>query len=284
VSSSFSSALPKTLINGESCDSLAVSDRGLAYGHGVFETIRLCQGRLVLWEQHMQRLQQGCERLGIDMPKHLGSELMKEVLRLCGQDAEGVIKIIITAGSGGRGYASPPVIDSQRIVTLFPLPEYPADRAEGVDIITCNYRLPLNPKLAGMKHLNRLDQVLARAEWQDTAIAEGIVCDTDGMVVEGTMSNLFAVKNGVLLTPDLEQAGVKGIMRDFILQSADAIGLESREVSLTIDEFKQADELFLTNSVIGLWPIKQWDEQRFYKGLTTGVFQARIEQLLNEGS
>jgi len=283
VSSLLSSALPRTLINGESCDSLAISDRGLAYGHGVFETIRLCQRRPVLWEQHVKRLQQGCARLGIDVPEHLDSELMKEIRHLCGLDSEGVIKIIVTAGSGGRGYAAPQVTDSQRIITLFPLPEYPADRAEGVNVITCNYRLPLNPQLAGMKHLNRLDQVLARAEWQDSATAEGIVCDVNGNVVEGTMSNLFAVKEGVLLTPSLDQAGVKGIMRDFILQSADAMGMENCEVNLTVDEFKQVDELFLTNSVIGLWPIKQWDEQRYYKGVITGVLQSRIERLINEG-
>ena len=283
MSSSFSSSLPRTLINGESCDSVAVSDRGLAYGHGVFETILLHQGRPVLWEQHMQRLQQGCARLGIDAPTSLDSELTKEVGRLCEQDTGGVIKIIVTAGSGGRGYASSAQMNPQRIVTLFPLPEYPADRAEGVNVITCNYRLALNAQLAGMKHLNRLDQVLARGEWQDTNIAEGIVCDSNGTVVEGTMSNLFAVKGGVLLTPSLEQAGVRGIMRDFILQSADDMGLERREVNYTVAEFKQAEELFLTNSVIGLWPIKQWDEQRYYKGTITGVFQARIERLLSEG-
>jgi 4-amino-4-deoxychorismate lyase len=278
-----SSTLPRTLINGESCDSLAISDRGLAYGHGLFETIRLSQGQPVLWEQHMKRLRQGCERLAIGIPSHLDSELMSELQHLREGDSEGVIKIIVTAGSGGRGYAAPQVTDCQRVVTLFPLPEYPADRTEGVHVITCNYRLPINVQLAGMKHLNRLDQVLARAEWQDTAIAEGIVCDINGSVIEGTMSNLFAMKDGVLLTPDLKQAGVKGVMRDFILTCAGTLGLESREVSLTADEFKQADELFLTNSVIGLWPITQWDEQRYSKGVMTDVFQARIEQLLKEG-
>jgi 4-amino-4-deoxychorismate lyase len=283
-STSLSSNLPRTLINGESCDSVVVSDRGLAYGHGVFETIRLSKGKLVLWDEHMARMLLGCKRLGIDVPKRLSAELIDDVRRLCMQDAEGVIKIIITAGSGGRGYAAPLLTGSQRVVTLFPLPVYPADRSEGVNVITCNYRLPCNTQLAGIKHLNRLDQVLARAEWQDANIAEGIVCDNKDNVVEGTMSNLFAVKGGVLLTPVLEQAGVKGIMRDFILQNADAMGLESREVSLTVEEFKQVDELFLTNSVIGLWPIKQWDDQRYSKGAITENFQARIDRLLNEGS
>ena len=174
------SELPKTLVNGESCNTLGVSDRGLAYGHGVFETIRLCHGRPVLWEQHMERMLQGCARLGITVPDQLDTLLTKDVSCLCGSDTDGVIKIIISAGSGGRGYAAPEITDSQRIVSLFPLPSYPIERAEqGIKVITCHYRLPNNPQLAGMKHLNRLDQVLARAEWQDPDVAEGIVLDYD---------------------------------------------------------------------------------------------------------
>lgn len=279
-----SSKLPRTLVNGQICNTLSVSDRGLAYGHGVFETIRLCQGQPVLWQQHIERLQMSCVRLGICVPEQLDAVLMQEVKSLCHSDTEGVIKIIVTAGSGGRGYAAPQVINSQRIVTLFPLPDYPQEHSQqGVHVISCHYRLPLNSQLAGMKHLNRLDQVLARAEWQESTIAEGIVFDTNDHVVEGTMSNVFAVKEGVLLTPSLDQSGVKGVMRDFILQSADAMGLVSREVSATVDEFKQADELFLTNSVIGLWPIRKWDEQLYSKGEITEKFQARIARLLNEG-
>lgn len=275
--------LPRTLINGKSCDSLSISDRGLAYGHGLFETIRLNEGSPVLWEQHMERLKKGCERLAIDVPAQLASSLMMDISQLCGLEKEGVIKITITAGSGGRGYAAPEVTNTQRIVSLFSLPVYPSDRSEGVKVISCHYQLPLNPRMAGMKHLNRLDQVLARAEWQDATIAEGIVCDLNGKVVEGTMSNVFAVKEGVLLTPELSQAGVQGIMRDFVLESAAAMGLESREVSLGVDEFKDADELFLTNSVIGLWPITQWDDLCFDKGPTTEIIQARINRLLTEG-
>lgn len=281
---SSSSKLPRTLINGKACDTLGVQDRGLAYGHGLFETIRLSRGRLLLWEQHFARLQQGCQRLGINVSPELNTQLVADIEQLCDGCPDAVIKIIITAGSGGRGYAPPQQTATRRIVSLFALPEYPADRAEGVKVISCRYQLPLNPRLAGIKHLNRLDQVLARSEWQDAAIAEGIVCDLNGKVVEGTMSNLFAVKNGELLTPELSQAGVKGIMRDFVLQRAKDMGMESREVSFDIDQFKAVDELFLTNSVIGIWPIRQWDEQSFCQGNSTGVFQARVKQLMNEGN
>lgn len=277
------SELPKTLINGESSNTLAISDRGLAYGHGIFETIRLSHGRPILWEQHMARMLQSCSRLGIKTPKNLSRLLIKDVWGLCSSDTDGVIKIIITAGTGGRGYSRPEIADTQRIVTLFPMPDYPTENADqGVKVITCNYRLPHNPRLAGMKHLNRLDQVMARSEWQDPDIAEGIVLDCEDNVVEGTMSNLFAIKDGILLTPSLEQSGVKGIMRNFVVETALAMGLETREVSLGLDEFKKADELFVTNSVIGLWPIRQWDKQRYYKGVTTEVLQRRIERLCDE--
>jgi len=217
------------------------------------------------------------------VPDHLDTLLVKEVRRLCGPDTDGVIKIIITAGSGGRGYAAPEIIACQRIVSLFPLPSFPAERVEqGIKVITCDYRLPHNPRLAGIKHLNRLDQVLARSEWQDPDIAEGIVLDSENNVVEGTMSNLFVVKGGVLFTPTLEQAGVKGVMRDFVIEAALSMGLQTCEVSLGVDEFKEAEEVFVTNSVIGLWPVRQWDKQSYDKGVTTEALQQRIERLCNE--
>lgn len=277
--------LPKTLVNGKLGDTLSVYDRGTAYGHGLFETILISHGRPQLWDEHMQRLLEGCSRLGLQLPTQFESTLMQEVWQLCGPDTEGVVKIIVTAGSGGRGYLAPQEMHCQRIVSLFPAPAYPETHAsDGVQIRTCQYRLPDNPQLAGIKHLNRMDQVLARSEWQDPAIAEGIVTDSRGYAIEGTMSNLFAVQDGELLTPSLQQCGVKGVMRDYVLSSASAMGMQTREVDFSVDEFKNSDEIFITNSVIGLWPVKQWDEQRYYPGITTGVFQQRIERLCSESA
>jgi 4-amino-4-deoxychorismate lyase len=275
--------LPNTLINGERCETLAVSDRGLAYGHGVFETIRVSNGHPVLWKQHMERLQQGCAKLGITVPEQLSTLLMNDLSQLCCDVVDAVIKVIITAGTGGRGYAPPKITDSQRLVTLFPLPSYPVERSEqGVQVITCDYRLPHNARLAGIKHLNRLDQVLARSEWQDSEIAEGIVLDIENNVIEGTMSNVFAVIDGILTTPILTQAGVKGVMRDFILESALSMGIQSREVVLSVADFKNAAEVFVCNSVIGLWPIKQWDQQHYSKGVITDSLQQRVAHLFSQ--
>lgn len=281
--SSSSTTNPPSLINGKYADRLDSTDRGLAYGHGLFETIRLCRGKPTLWQEHMDRLLEGCKRLAIDVPDRLVADLADDISALAADDKDGVIKIMVTAGSGGRGYASPSVTHTQRIVRLFPLPEYPADRTEGVRVITCDYQLGVNPRLAGLKHLNRLDQVLARAEWQDTAIAEGILCDQQGYVIEGTMSNIFAVKDEQLLTPKLNQAGVRGVMRDFILRYAAEQGLQVREVMMTVAEFKDCDELFLTNSVIGLWPITEWEGVRYSKGTVTQKIKSRIDQLFIEG-
>lgn len=272
--------LPKTLVNGKPGDTLSVYDRGTAYGHGLFETVLICHGRPQLWDEHMRRLLEGCSRLGLQLPTQFESILIQEVWQLCEADTEGVIKIIITAGSGGRGYLAPQEMHCQRIVSLFPVPVYPETHAsEGVQIRTCQYRLSDNSQLAGIKHLNRMDQVLARSEWQDPAIAEGIVTDSRGYAIEGTMSNLFAVQDGMLLTPSLQQCGVKGVMRDYVLSIANAMGMQTQEVDFSVDEFKCADEIFLTNSIIGLWPVKQWDGQRYYPGIITGVFQQRIERL-----
>ncbi|MEZ5525687.1 MAG: aminodeoxychorismate lyase [Pseudomonadales bacterium] len=277
--------LPKTLVNGKPGDTLSVYDRGTAYGHGVFETVRVRNGCPELWRRHLQRLLEGCSRLAIQLPVQFESALNKDIAELCGQGVDGVIKIIITAGSGGRGYLAPQEMQCQRVVSLFPMPAYPdLHSCEGVQIRTCDYRLAANSRLAGIKHLNRLDQVMARAEWQDSAIAEGIVLDAVGNVIEGTMSNLFAVKNGELLTPSLDECGVRGVMRSFVLDTADAMGIKTREVSLTLDEFKSAQELFLTNSVIGVWPVKQWDAQHYVRGAVTQRLQQKVEALCHDAA
>jgi len=126
--------------------------------------------------------------------------------------------------------------------------------------------LPINSALAGIKHLNRLDQVIARNEWRCHSIHEGIMLDADGYVVEGTMSNLFLVKNGKLMTALLDRAGVAGIMRSVILEQARlrAIDLEIRRIRL--NELITADEIFLTNSVIGVWPVRQFETRRYQVG------------------
>lgn len=258
-----SNSLP-ILINGRFDTRLDPRDRGLAYGHGLFETLLLMHGKPVAWEAHSERLQRGAQRLGIPLGDRFTDLLIQDIDCLIGQysDAEIperlVLKVILTRGAGGRGYAVVGDMPVNRIVSLSDYPAYPGDPAsEGIRTVACNTRLARSEQLAGIKHLNRLEQVLARAEWDDPAIREGLVCDTDGCLVEGTMSNLFWIKADTLFTPDLRYSGVAGIIRQQILAVATDLGLTAEIVSAPLSALQTADELFVCNSVIGLWPVTE---------------------------
>ena len=254
--------MAKILINGAADDRLDALDRGLQYGDGLFETLRIHAGLPLLWEAHLARLTQGCERLGIPTPE--AERLREEAERLCAGVADGVLKIIVTRGSGGRGYRPPGRPRPTRLLAVYPYPDYPADnRSRGVEVRLCETRLGLNPALAGLKHLNRLEQVLGRAEWNDTTIAEGLMRDIEGNIIEGTMSNVFVVQAGRLRTPGLSRCGVAGVMRARVLAEAATLGIPSEECRLGVADLETADELFLTNSVIGIWPVRRFAGRDF---------------------
>ncbi len=245
----------RIIVNGAAENSVAALDRGLQYGDGLFETLAILDGAPQHWESHIARLERGCSRLYLPSPPRDG--LLAEAKRLCKGIKRGVLKIILTRGAGGRGYRlSNPALPT-RIVIGFPWPELPAQAvAEGVTVRICDTRLGLNPALAGIKHLNRLEQVLAQREWDEPDIAEGLMRDLEGNVIEGTMSNLFIVIDGRLITPDLSRCGVAGIMRGFILTTAQDLGIEVVIAPLGVAELMRAAEAFLCNSLIGLWPIR----------------------------
>lgn len=242
------------MINGSPSDHLAVTDRGLQYGDGLFETIAVVNGSPCLWAEHIQRLQDGCARLGIPFP---GQELLwEEAGKEIAQQTRCVLKIILTRGAGGRGYRPPPESRPSRILYTSPWPDYPATAAEqGVAVRICETRLGINPALAGIKHLNRLEQVMAQAEWKDVAIAEGLMLDSEGRVIEGTMSNLFVFSQGELITPDLVRCGTAGVMRELILKVAAALDIPIRIEDVNLEQLGEADALFLSNSLIGVWPV-----------------------------
>jgi 4-amino-4-deoxychorismate lyase len=175
---------------------------------------------------------------------------------------------------GGRGYRQPDVIEPTRVLSLYPYPNYPLEYTEqGIVTRICSTRLGLNPALAGIKHLNRLEQILARAEWTDSTIQEGIMLDMNGAVIEGTMSNIFYIQNNMLYTADLLYVGVAGIMRSIIISLANAHKLKVVEQHFTQTDLLAAEEVFICNSIIGLWPVKQIDNTRFAVGNITQDIQ-----------
>jgi 4-amino-4-deoxychorismate lyase len=246
------------LVNGIDTAVVSSQDRGLHYGDGLFETIAVAGGVPLLWERHLARLAGGAIRLG--MPPPPADSLHREAQRLCAGQRRAVLKVILTRGVGGRGYAAARDAQPTRVLSLFPWPDYPREHWErGVAVRVCGTRLGRNCALAGIKHLNRLEQVLARSELGDP-YAEGLMLDEDDRVIEGTMSNLFAVIDGQLTTPDLGNCGVAGIMRGLIIECARDILGACRIQPLTRSELFRASEVFLSNSLIGIWPVRRIDE------------------------
>ncbi len=263
------------LINGKPATSIPIQDRGLNYGDGLFETVAVHQGTLLCWPQHQQRLLAGCKTLNIP-PPDIGL-LEKEANSLACNNDKAVIKIIITRGQGGRGYAIAEDMSPTRIVSLHLWPDYPATLFEsGVNVRVCRFRYGHQPLLAGIKHLNRLEQVMARAEWQDAGIHEGLVMDISDNVIEGTMSNMFMVKHETLYTPSLTQCGIKGTIRQLILEYAAANDIKTKETDLSLQDIQTADEVFLCNSIIGIWPISRLEDKTFNPGSMTQTLHSSL--------
>lgn len=244
------------LVNGKPEDRINVTDRGLQYGDGLFETIAFRNGIAEFVEQHFQRLLWGCERLKIPF-QHI--ELLRNELDSVYQDlndSDAVIKIIITRGCGGRGYFADSNVEPTRIISTHAYPSYPENYSQkGICVRLCRHTLSENSNLAGIKHLNRLDNVLARNEWTDLKIAEGLMFNQSNQLIEGTMSNVFIVKSNHLMTPLLNKSGVLGVIRAQLIQFARELGFTVEEKILTQDDLLDADEAFVCNSINGIWPI-----------------------------
>lgn len=264
----------RVLVDGRAHDELSALDRGLSYGDGLFETIRFVGADAPLWPRHMQRLQVGAARLRLPLPD--AATLLREAREVIAGLSQAVVRITLTRGIGTRGYAPPAAPRPTRIVAAFaPPPHDPAAHAEGIRMRLCALRLAEQPLLAGTKHLNRLEQVLARAEWSDPAIAEGLLCDNAGRVVSATAANLFAVIDGMLVTPALDRCGVAGVARAEILASRP--GTQVRPIAL--EALAGADELFLSSSVRGILPVRELDGQAWAVGPVTRAVQAHWRTL-----
>lgn len=260
------------LVNGKPGNLISIRDRGLLYGDGVFRTFVAAHGKARQWPMHFLKLQHDCAALDISCPDE--ALLSAELNGLLAQRPDGVLKLIVTRGLGTRGYAPPTGAAATHLWDVSPLPDYPADwGAHGIRARLCQLRLCHQPRLAGIKHLNRLENVLAAAEWSDTCspdfpsaasgVAEGLLLDTAGNVIGGTRSNLFLVSNGTLMTPDLSRCGVAGVQRDRVMAWAAQKSMPLQVRHIGVDEVFRADELFVVNSVIGLLSISELEQHSF---------------------
>jgi 4-amino-4-deoxychorismate lyase len=244
------------LVNGTPGNTINAEDRGLSYGDGVFRTLRMQAGRPVGWERQYAKLQHDCTALNILCPSAL---VLSSELHLLGKtQTEGIAKIIITRGVSSRGYAPTAKSEATRILSVTPATAYPADYArQGIRVHVCKVRLGHQLLLAGIKHLNRLENVLAASEWQDQEMPEGVLSDMAGFVISGTRSNLFMLRGNILYTPNLSRCGVSGVQRDRVMDWGKQFGVSCKVADFRMEELVQADEIFMVNSVFGLWPVRE---------------------------
>jgi 4-amino-4-deoxychorismate lyase len=253
----------KSLINGVATDYLNINDRAIHYGDGIFETILCSDSRLLFWRQHYQRLKTSADKLKLNCPDE--KLLLKDIAQLLELNHRSIntvfsIKVILSRGAGERGYRFPAnrarrTCHGNRLVLLSEIDTAYSSLITGKlvsgELCLCRQQVSINEGLAGLKHLNRLENVLARNEWQDEYI-DGLMSNANHYVIEGSMCNLFAVKDRQLFTPDLTQSGVRGIMRDVILSRAEKNNIQASIVDITVDELLAMDELFISNSLIGI--------------------------------
>jgi len=278
-----------SLINGIAADYINIDDRSIHYGDGLFETILCVGNRLYYWQQHFQRLQASAEKLKILCPDE--RVFLADIAKLIDSNKPAhktennyVIKIILSRGTGERGYKFSKHIKANRIVLVSDLEtEYSSILSNTLlrgELLICDQQVSINEDLAGLKHLNRLENVMARNEWDDKSgkIIDGLMLNADRYVIEGTMSNLFGIKDRELFTPALNRSGVNGMMRDEVINLADKHYLPVSVTDMSIDDLFAMDELFITNSLIGMKQVTKLGD-RIYKDQS--VSELLFKKLIN---
>lgn len=242
----------RRLVNGVEASAISVDDRGLQYGDGLFETMAAVNGRVRHFDRHLERLLEGCRRLGMPAPDT--GVIAAECERALEGMGAGSVKLMLTRGPGPRRYRPPAEPAVTRIV-VSSAPRPRNDPRTGIVVRLCDTPLGLNPVLAGIKHLNRLEQVMACAEWDDPAIAEGLMSSVDGRIVSATAANVFLVIDGRLVTPDIRDCGVAGVMRSVVLAAARELALVAEVRDVDAADLEDAGEVFLTNAITGVRPV-----------------------------
>lgn len=245
------SAAITTLKNGALCSGIDPLDRAFLYGDGLFTSVRVRAGKAALWSRHMQRLQQGAMALALDVDF---GQLEADVSKQCALLGDGTLKVILSRGVGARGYL-PPLQDADVYLQLFPQPV--ADVAQpAIDSGLMTGQLgQAMQQLAGIKTLNRLEQVLLRQELATKGWPEGLVCDNHDMIVEGVYSNCFFRVAGEWWTPPITYSGIRGVMRAELMAQMQASQIPLHIRTLSRDALDQIEALFFCNALTEVVPV-----------------------------
>ncbi|HEV2270647.1 MAG TPA: aminodeoxychorismate lyase [Steroidobacteraceae bacterium] len=274
------------LVNGAPAAGISALDRGLHFGDGVFETIACLRGRPRFLGLHLERLMHGCRALGFPPPA--GEMLRAEIEQLARAQERSIVKLIVTRGPAlVRGYAVSGREQATRVTIRYPWPvEDPILQQQGVSVRVAAMPLGENPALAGLKHCNRLEQILARGEPGAAAAAESLLLSRSGQLISGTMTNVFLVdgapRSPRLRTPAIDLCGVAGVMRRVVLREAAHAGITATECALWPADLAAATEIFLTNARVGIWPVGRLEERTLTPGPVTRRLQSLLQPLLEE--
>lgn len=254
-----------SLVNGSFNALISPLDRGFSYGDGVFRTIKAINGLPEHWPLHYQTLFADCSAIGIVCPS--ADVFISDFKKIFDADEfSSVVKIIVTRGESERGYNPPAITTPTRVMIKSSMPDYPeVNFSEGVSLHLCDTRIAHQPKLAGIKHLNRLDNILARMEWHDPKLVEGVMLDMEDNVIECTAANIIARYGNTLITPQLDQCGVAGITRKKILAHANSLKFKTAIERMSLKHLLSADEVIICNSLFGAWQVRALADQTWSK-------------------
>lgn len=243
-----------TLIDGRPGEQVSSADRGLHYGDGLFETITCVGGQPRWLALHLERLRGGCERL--QLPFREFEALCADIGSLAAGQLRCIVKVILTRGRATRrGYAPTGGELPTRIVSRHPWPEAMARARPGFRLGVSGVKLGINPLLAGLKHLNRLEQVLAQMALEQARLDEVLMRSSSDLVIGGSMSNVFFADAAGLITPAITDCGIAGVMRRLVLDAAATLGIPVQVRAVTTDELGAVREAFVTNVRWGVQPV-----------------------------
>lgn len=256
------SPAPRYWLDGRAVTALPLPDRGLEFGDALFETLRLHRGKPLLLDAHLQRLQRGLEQLRFPACEQRVREQLTNVLSgVADELSEAAVRLTLTRGAGPRGYRPPQQATPRILITLTPLDDgpWPLDQPAAT-IIEAQLRLHSQPALAGLKHANRLEQVMAADEAGVAGADEALMRHADGRVICMASGNLFAVESGRLITPNLHDCGIEGTLRGWLIER-----LGAEVVDLSLERLLDAQEWFYGNSLVGCRPVaafagRQWTQ------------------------